>query len=147
MHFRLIDTVCECSAERIVATKTVTLAEEYLRDHFPSFPVLPGVLMLESLVHSARHLLMQRDPALSRHVLGSVRALKYASFVQPGDTLRVEVALLDHADSVFRFKGSGTVARGGGAGEAENTVSGRFSLRPPTVRTGPREPSQNNDAA
>ena len=51
MKFVLIDRIVELSrGERIVADKAVTLTEEYLADHFPDFPVLPGVLMLETMV-------------------------------------------------------------------------------------------------
>ena len=47
MRFRLIDDILEQDENRIVVVKNVTNAEEYLQDHFPTFPVLPGVLMLE----------------------------------------------------------------------------------------------------
>lgn len=139
MHFDLVDRVLELSPappsrpERIVTLKNVSAAEEYLRDHFPTFPVLPGVLMIEAMVQAARRLLAARDPALSRHVLGAVRALKYGSFVRPGEALRVTVTLDDDAEApVFHFKGSAEVVRPGAPdGAAGGTaVSGRFSLRP-----------------
>ena len=54
MRFILLDRVRELEAgKRIVAEKALSLAEEYLADHFPTFPVLPGVLMVEALVQSA----------------------------------------------------------------------------------------------
>jgi len=135
MHFDLIDNVIELSDNRIVAIKNVSLSEEYLQDHFPSFPVLPGVLMLETMVQAARRLLIHRDPALSRHVLGSVRALKYGSFVRPGETLEVEVSLgKEMRSGVYEFRGSGrSLSNGGGKpSPAKNTVGGRFTLRPPS---------------
>ena len=140
MHFDLLDAVLEQDDNRIVTIKQVTMAEEYLQDHFPSFPVLPGVLMIESLVQAARRLLMGRDPSCSRHVLGTVRALKYGGFVRPGDTLRIEVTLVkDEGDGVYAFKGHGLV---GGPGhdlsdlsEAPTAVSGKFTLRPLLVRS------------
>ena len=55
MKFDLIDSVLEQSDEHIVALKQVSLAEEYLADHFPTFPVLPGVMMVELMVQAARH--------------------------------------------------------------------------------------------
>lgn len=136
MHFDLIDCVLELSDDRIVTIKNVTAGEEYLQDHFPTFPVLPGVLMLEAMVQSARRLLRQRDQELSRHVLGEVKALKYGTFVRPGDTLRVEVVLHKVAENGrFTFKGSGQALRGGAADEQlpQTAVSGRFVLRPPTI--------------
>ena len=133
MHFSLVDKVLERSPDRIVTIKQVTNAEEYLQDHFPSFPVLPGVLMVESLVQAAR-LLGESHPDAhnQRLVLGSVRALKYGSFVRPGESLRVEVTLQKvNPDGSFDFKGEGTVARDSGAGaEPATAVSGRFTLRP-----------------
>ena len=140
MHFCLVDKVLERSDDRIVTIKQVTAAEEYLQDHFPSFPVLPGVLMVESLVQAAR-LLAEGRPEVgkTRLVLGSVRALKYGSFVRPGETLRVEVTLHKaNPDGTFDFKGEGTVQRGQSTPGADppsttTAVSGRFTLRP--VRT------------
>ena len=134
MHFCLVDKVLERTADRIVTIKQVTAAEEYLQDHFPSFPVLPGVLMVESLVQAARLLAESRpDAGNTRLVLGSVRALKYGSFIRPGETLRVEVTLHKvNPDGTFDFKGEGTVLRGQSTAETDpiTAVSGRFTLRP-----------------
>ena len=65
MKFNLIDKIESISDDRIVASKQVSLAEEYLADHFPTFPVLPGVLMLEALTQAAGWLLRfsRRDTA------------------------------------------------------------------------------------
>lgn len=152
MHFALIDAVLEEGPDRVVAVKQVTLAEEYLQDHFPTFHVLPGVFMLEGLVQAARHLLDRRGHP--RMVLGGVKALRYGSFVRPGDALVVDVTLEKTLpDGSFQFKGAGTVRRqaagstghAGGPGpagspatpaaEAETAVSGRFTMRP--LRTQP----------
>jgi len=138
MHFALIDTVLEQSPDRVRAVKQVTLAEEYLQDHFPTFHVLPGVFMLEALVQAARKLLdAQGKP---RMVLGGVKAMRYGSFVRPGEALEVDVQLEKALpDGTFTFKGTGTVRRQGG-GEPETAVSGRFTLRP--LRIPPQTPSQ-----
>lgn len=133
MHFDFIDTVLDLSEDRIVVLKQVSAAEEYLREHFPTFPVLPGVFMLETMIQSARRLLWTRDPALGRHTLESVRALKYGVMVRPGEGLRVEVALVRaQPDLRFDFKGVGTVVRPADLSPATagNAVSGRFTLRP-----------------
>ncbi len=145
MHFDLVDAVLERSADRIVTIKQVTAAEEYLQDHFPEFPVLPGVLMIEALVQAARLLLGERAAARGddpRLVLGGVRAVKYGRFVRPGEALRVEVTLhKDLGDGTYEVKGEGTVVRAGGVGtpaqQGQNggvAVSGRLLLRP--VRLG-----------
>src|ERR1051325_6749998 len=95
MHFDLVDRVLEQSSDRIVTLKHITAAEEYLQDHFPTFPVLPGVMMLEAMVQAGRRML--QDKSKKPLVLGRVRALKYGRFVKPGSTLRVEVTL--HKDN------------------------------------------------
>jgi hypothetical protein len=65
-------------------------------------------------------------------VLGSVRALKYGSFVRPGETLRVEVSIHKaNGDGTFDMKGEGTVSRD--RAEPATAVSGRFVLRPMRV--------------
>lgn len=132
MRFHFVDAVLEISPDRIVTIKNVSMAEEYLQDHFPTFPVLPGVFMIESLVQAARRLLAEREPRLHRHVLGSVRALKYGTFVRPGDTMRIDVTVHQALPGdAFEFKGAATVERPlpGGAKEAATCVSGRFTLR------------------
>ena len=130
MRFRLIDTIIEHTPERIRAVKQVSLAEEYLADHFPSFPILPGVLMLEAMVQAARAML-EREP-MQPLVLGEVKALKYGNMVRPGEALEVEVTLHKrNDDGSFSCKGSGRVRRAG-AGQASDdvAVSGKFTLRP-----------------
>jgi 3-hydroxyacyl-[acyl-carrier-protein] dehydratase len=137
MHFDFVDRVLEQGEGRIVTVKHVTRAEEYLQDHFADFPVLPGVFMVESLVQAARRLAAatpEGERAGGRLVLGGVRALKYGTFVKPGETLRVEVTLAKSpGDGTLEFKGEGVVLRHGEPGDPPVAVSGRFTLRP--VRT------------
>ncbi|MEL7238582.1 MAG: beta-hydroxyacyl-ACP dehydratase, partial [Planctomycetota bacterium] len=60
MRFHLLDRIDALSDTRIEATKQVSQAEEYLADHFPTFPVLPGVMMLEAATQAAAWLAMHR---------------------------------------------------------------------------------------
>jgi 3-hydroxyacyl-[acyl-carrier-protein] dehydratase len=109
VKFNLIDKIESLEGGRIVATKHVSLAEEYLADHFPTFPVLPGVMMLEALTQAAGWLLHhQHDFACSMAVLKEARNVKYGRFVAPGDFLRVEVELFKptHGGAVFKASGS-----------------------------------------
>lgn len=138
MRFELIDAVIERSDSRIVAVKNVVPTEEYLQDHFPSFPILPGVFMLETMVQAARRLIESRSDAdpNTRYVLGLVRALKYGAMVRPGDSLTVDVTVAPvDADGAFDCKGSGAVQPTAAPPDAplpepRNAVSGRFTLRP-----------------
>ncbi len=110
MRFNLIDKVLEISADRLVAVKQVSLAEEYLADHFPTFPVLPGVMMLEALVQGAAWLIhRKRDFGCSMAVLKEARNVKYGTFVAPGNALRIEVDAVKWLDDGATFKANGTV--------------------------------------
>jgi 3-hydroxyacyl-[acyl-carrier-protein] dehydratase len=127
MRFRLIDQITEIvPGQRIKAVKNLTLGEEYLADHFPTFPVMPGVLMLEALVQAGAWLL--RASSEFRHsiiVVKEVRGVKYGSFVEPGKQLRLTVEIADRnaQDSeAASFKGSGEI-------DGVSAVSGRFTLR------------------
>ena len=126
MRFELIDRVLERCPDRLTAVKTVTMAEEYLADHFPGFPVLPGVLMLESLVQAAR-VLAGIHPSASPLVVSEVRNVRYGSMVRPGQTLQVEVTLRQRSEAGMEFQGVGTV-------DGQIAIQGRFRL---TTQTDP----------
>lgn len=133
MHFSLVDRVLEASTERAVTLKAVTRGEEYLQDHFPSFPVLPGVMMLEAMVQAGQLIAARRgtDQPL---VLHEVRALKYNRFVPPGSTIRATVEAGESQGRPDCLDLRGRVELLGEDGEAVAAASGRFSLRP--VRAG-----------
>jgi len=122
VKFNLIDKIESIGDDRIVAVKQVSLAEEYLADHFPTFPVLPGVLMLEALTQAAGWLLhRRRDFGCSMAVLREARNVKYGHFVAPGNELKIEVELSKLIDQGAMFKAAGSV---GGA----QAVSARLEL-------------------
>jgi 3-hydroxyacyl-[acyl-carrier-protein] dehydratase len=108
VKFNLIDRFEHVSADRVVAVKYVSLAEEYLADHFPTFPVLPGVMMLEAITQAAGWLLHHRTGfAKTVAVLKDARNVKYGTFVAPGQSLRVEVDFAKQTDAGASFKASG----------------------------------------
>jgi 3-hydroxyacyl-[acyl-carrier-protein] dehydratase len=127
MKFTLVDQILECGPDRAVAVKNVTASEEYLADHFPSFPVLPGVFMLESMIQAARAVLESRG--CRQMMLGEVRALRYGTFVRPGESLKVQVDLVKTVDGTFSFKGSGVRVCVGTEDPPDTAVSGRFTMR------------------
>ncbi|MBN1436848.1 MAG: beta-hydroxyacyl-ACP dehydratase [Sedimentisphaerales bacterium] len=93
MKFILLDKVTEIvPGEKISAVKALSLAEEYLADHFPEFPVLPGVMMIEALVQTAAMLVRVTNGFdKSMIVLQEARNVKYKSFVKPGNLLKIDV--------------------------------------------------------
>ena len=128
MKFNLLDKIEEISDTRIVAVKHVSLAEEYLADHFPSFPVLPGVMMLEALTQAAAWVMHTRSGfAKSFAVLKEAKNVKYGNFVAPGNFLRVEVEFLKQTEAGASFKASGTV-NGGNTAVAARIEIAYFNL-------------------
>jgi 3-hydroxyacyl-[acyl-carrier-protein] dehydratase len=123
MQFHLVDRIVEVTpGKKLRAIKRLTLGEEYLADHFPTFPVMPGVLMLQTLVEAASWLLrLTEDYRHSVIVLREARNVKYGTFMQPGHTLELEVDLVEQNGTTATFKGKGET---GGA----STVSARFTL-------------------
>src|SRR5271168_2628273 len=127
MQFNLIDRILEVEPhKRICTVKHLTLGEEYLADHFPSFPVMPGVLMLQTLVETGAWLLrISEDFRYSVIVLREARNVKYGAFLEPGKTLTATVELLDKTDPIDP---NAVVLKGQGECEGAPTVSARLTL-------------------
>src|SRR6266480_3720523 len=123
MRFILVDEIRQLEpGRRIQAVKNLTLAEEYLADHFPTFPVMPGVLMLQTLVEAGAWLLrLSEDFRHSVIVLREARNVKYGTFMEPGRQLCVEVELVGQDGPAATFKGKGEV-------NGVSTVSARLTL-------------------
>lgn len=128
MKFSLIDRIVELEpGRRIVSVKAVTLAEEYLGDHFPTFPVLPGVFMLEALAESAAWLVRDAlDFAPGLILLRNAKNVTYKSFVKPGNLLSLEVTCRKLTEGESDFDGIGT-------SRDTEVVRARFGLRHTTV--------------
>lgn len=127
MPFGLVDQVLEQDDDSIVTLKKVLPSEEYLADHFPSFPIMPGVLMLEAMVQAAIRLLSKDSERL---VLGQVKAVKYGAMVKPNDSLKIEVKVIArNMDGSAICSGTGTVLQEGST-ETKTAVAGRFIIRP-----------------
>jgi 3-hydroxyacyl-[acyl-carrier-protein] dehydratase len=109
MRFWLLDTIQTYEPNvALSATKSVALSEEYLGDHFPEFPVLPGVFMLEAATQAGAWLLrLSEDFAHSIISLKEARNVKYADFVQPGQTLDVTVSILKNNERLTSMKMEG----------------------------------------
>jgi 3-hydroxyacyl-[acyl-carrier-protein] dehydratase len=111
MRFWLLDAIRSYEpGVQLTAVKNVALTEEYLGDHFPEFPVLPGVFMLEAATQAGAWLLrLSEDFAHSIIRLQEARNIKYADFVPPGRTLSVTVTLVQKDDRFATLKAHGQI--------------------------------------
>ena len=124
MRFILIDKIVSLqSGKEIKAIKSVSMAEEYLADHFPAFPVLPGVLLLEGLIESASWLVREAENfAHSMILLKQARNVKYRSFLAPGAQIEYTVEAKTIEEDVSSFSGLGL-------SQGQRIVEARFGLR------------------
>lgn len=124
MKFILIDRISELeSGKRIVAHKALSLAEEYLGDHFPAFPVLPGVLQLEAMVQASAWVVREAlDFAPSLVLLKEARNITYKSFLAPGQLLAIESSCKELTAEHSVFSASGSV-------DGKEIVKGKLTLR------------------
>jgi len=124
MRFILIDKVISLeSGKEIKAVKNVCLAEEYLADHFPVFPVLPGVLLLQGMIESASWLVREVENfAHSMLLLEQARNVKYKSFLAPGGQIEYTVQAKTIEENISSFIGFGE-------SEGQRIVEARFGLR------------------
>lgn len=123
MKFSLVDRIVDLEAgARITAVKNLSLAEEYLADHFPGFPVMPGVLMLEAMTQAGAWLVRATEDFQNSVVLlREAKNIKYMNFVEPGQTLTVHCEVTDHGPRETKLKANGTV-------NGEQVVSARLVL-------------------
>jgi 3-hydroxyacyl-[acyl-carrier-protein] dehydratase len=124
MKFVLIDKIVALEpGQSLTAVKSVSLAEEYLADHFPIFPVLPGVLLLEGLVESASWLVRDKSHfAQSMVLLENARNVRYRSFAAPGMQIRYTVTAKAMEENASSFTGVGVCGD-------EEIVAAKFTLR------------------
>ncbi len=124
MRYELIDKIVDRQADSLTGIKAVTASEEYLADHFPGFPVLPGVLMLEAMVQAGRLFIAgENDEPSGPLVMTRVRNVRYGNMVRPGQALEVRVNLRKRDGEGYEFQGEGKV-------DGQVAVQGRFRLEP-----------------
>jgi len=107
----LVDRIEELEAERIVGIKNVTVNEPFFAGHFPDFPVMPGVLIIEAMAQVAGVLVLSTIPdrASKLVLLASVDEAKFRKPVRPGDQLRIEMNLLKRKSSIAKMSGTASV--------------------------------------
>lgn len=107
----LVDRILELEPERIVGIKNVTGNEPFFMGHFPDYPVMPGVLIIEAMAQVAGVLVLRRleDRDKKLVLLASVEEAKFRKPVVPGDQLRIEMIVDRWKTSVAKMHGTATV--------------------------------------
>src|SRR6185437_13191053 len=109
--FLLVDRILELEPERIVGIKNVTANEPFFNGHFPDFPVMPGVLIVEAMAQTAGVLVLKTIPDRESKLvfLVSIDAARFRRPVVPGDQLRIEMKIIRRKGSVAKMAGTATV--------------------------------------
>jgi len=109
--FLLVDHIVELEPERIVGIKNVTHNEPFFTGHFPDFPVMPGVLIVEAMAQTAGVLVLKTVPDRDRKLvlLVAIENARFRRPVVPGDMLRMEMKVLKRKASVAKMAGVATV--------------------------------------
>jgi 3-hydroxyacyl-[acyl-carrier-protein] dehydratase len=109
MYYPQLDGINELiPGQSIVASRRLRAEEDYLKDHFPLFPVMPGVMMLEALYQAGAFLVHATEGFQSARVsLTEVRNARFADFMQPGQTLEIKCELVKSDGPVHSLKAAG----------------------------------------
>jgi len=136
--FLLIDRVVEFErAKRLVAIKNVTINEPFFQGHFPGYPIMPGVLVVEAMAQAGGIMLMHDlpDRAEKLVVFTGIERAKFRRPVTPGDQLRIEIDVLSFRPRAGRIAGRALVD---GKLACEATL---------TCQVVPRRPEQSSSGA
>lgn len=124
--FILVDRVLELvPGKHIVGIKNVTMNEPFFQGHFPGFPIMPGVLIVEAMAQTwgiCVFALKPEDAQNKNLFFSGIDNARFRKPVAPGDQLRLELNLIKHRGILWKFKGIATVG-GERVAEAELLTS------------------------
>lgn len=125
----LVDRIEELEPERIVGIKNVTVNEPFFMGHFPDFPVMPGVMIIEAMAQVAGVLVLSQieDRKNKLVLLASVNEAKFRKPVRPGDQLRIEMKVAKRKATIAKMFGTASVD---GAVVAEAEMMCKLADRP-----------------
>jgi len=102
--FLFVDEVLKMDDKRIVAKRTIRAEEYFFKGHFPSEPIMPGVLIVEAIAQTGGVMLLRKYPGAIPLFMGIDRA-RFRKIVKPGDTLIIEVELLQERGTIVKIAG------------------------------------------
>jgi len=106
VRFLLIDRILELeSGKRATGIKNVTMSEDYLTHHFPDRPILPGTLIIESLVQLADWIIREHGDFSQIGLATGFNRLKFRRVIRPGDQLRLEAEIVSMSEDEAQVKG------------------------------------------
>jgi 3-hydroxyacyl-[acyl-carrier-protein] dehydratase len=142
MRFSQLDRIVGLiPGQSLTAVKCLSLSEEYLKDHFPRCPLMPGVIMVEAMFQASMWLLRVEDAF--RHpvvALRGARNVRFRELVEPGDLLTIETKLIQCEASRAEFNATGTV-------RGLTAVSGRLTLERYFLHDRPNAPQAHEPYA
>ena len=108
--FLFIDEVMEVNNEFIEAKRFISPNEDFFKGHFPNFPIMPGVLILEAMAQSCAllgsHIMSQTANEKSMYLLCGVEKVRFKKKVLPGDTLIFKSSVISSKRGIWKFKSS-----------------------------------------
>ena len=128
--FLFVDKIVEVTENRIKTTKEISPEEPFFKGHYPGNPIMPGVLICESIFQSGAILLSSviGDISDGIPVLTRINNAKFKNMVKPGGLLDIEAELVERVSNAFFLKGSASVA-----GKTVVTVEFAVSLAKPEI--------------
>ena len=107
----LVDRILEISDERVVGIKNVTSNEPFFQGHFPDYPIMPGVLVVEAMAQCGGVLALRSIPDRANKVVlfASIDDCRFRMPVTPGDQLRLELDIIRRRGAVIKMRGRALV--------------------------------------